>query len=145
LHRVPEVTRAAEGSTPHGRARPGHDGGGHSLRRTVWYRAPKVLVPALAPSPSRKGRGKQAMPRRLLYRRGGMRSSRRSWPTLTMTMAVMIGANARQNNAILLLPVASFTSPYIHGPSHPPRLPSELIMAMPPAAAVPVRRALGVD
>ena len=43
------------------------------------------------------------------------------------------------------LPVASFTNPNTDGPSHPPRLPTALIMAMPPAAAVPVSRALGSD
>ena len=31
------------------------------------------------------------------------------------------------------------------GPSHPPRLPTALIMAMPPAAATPVSMALGID
>ena len=60
-------------------------------------------------------------------------------------MAEMIGANARQSSAMLSLPVASFTSPNTHGPSHPPRLPTALIRAMPPAAAVPVSRALGSD
>ena len=46
---------------------------------------------------------------------------------------------------MLSLPVASFTIPKTDGPSQPPRLPTALIMAMPPAAAVPVSSALGID
>jgi len=60
-----------------------------------------------------------------------------------MQSADSTGANAMQSKALVSLPVKSFTSPNIDGPSQPPRLPTELTMANPPAAAVPVNRALG--
>ena len=41
------------------------------------------------------------------------------------------------------LPVAVFTWPMISGPNRPPRLATELIKAMPPAAAAPVRNSGG--
>ena len=44
-----------------------------------------------------------------------------------------------------MLPVASRTTPYSAGPAQPPRLPSALIIAMPPAAAVPVSIVPGID
>src|SRR5262245_58996512 len=42
------------------------------------------------------------------------------------------------------LPLAAFTCPMILGPSMPPRLATELIRAIPPAAAAPVRNTGGI-
>src|ERR1700730_7087475 len=42
------------------------------------------------------------------------------------------------------LPVQSFIKPTYHGPKKPPRLPSELIQAMPAAKAAPVRNIGGM-
>jgi hypothetical protein len=43
----------------------------------------------------------------------------------------------------LIAAVASLTQPMAYGPTKPPRLPIEQINAMPPAAAEPVRNAVG--
>ena len=43
------------------------------------------------------------------------------------------------------LPVASWTRPMRYGPTNPPRFPSELINAIAPAAAVPLKNAVGSD
>ena len=42
-------------------------------------------------------------------------------------------------------PVRSRTRPMRYGPTNPPRLPSELISAIAPAAAVPLKNVVGSD
>ena len=41
------------------------------------------------------------------------------------------------------LPVRSCSAPVAYGAANPPRLPSELIRPIPPAAAAPVRKRVG--
>jgi len=48
-------------------------------------------------------------------------------------------APPRIQSDILILPVLSFTAPTRVGPTNPPRLPTELISAISPAAAVPLK------
>src|SRR5580700_1974238 len=67
-----------------------------------------------------------------------------SCPTSTRSSAERAGAAARQNSAKLLLPVASFASPNAQGPSQDPSWPTDWIIAIPPAAAVPVRIEVGI-
>ena len=48
-------------------------------------------------------------------------------------------APPRIHNEIDILLVLSYTTPTRVGPTNPPRFPTELISAMPPAAAVPLK------
>jgi len=65
-------------------------------------------------------------------------------PTSSTRTAESAGAAARQRSATLVLPVLCFISPNAHGPSQAPSCPTDWIMAIPPAAAVPVRMELGI-
>jgi hypothetical protein len=49
-------------------------------------------------------------------------------------------APPRIQRDIPILPVLSFTTPTRVGPKNPPRLPAELMSAIPPAAAVPLKK-----
>src|SRR5262245_8164492 len=60
------------------------------------------------------------------------------------TAAAMKHSSARPYRPPAKLPVASFMNPTHQGPKKPPRLPMELIQAMVPAAAVPVRNIGGI-
>src|SRR5262249_3946294 len=51
----------------------------------------------------------------------------------------------RIKNATSVDPTLSRTQPIASGPTYPPRLPTELIHAIPAAAAVPDRKAVGND
>src|SRR5215469_11661242 len=53
-------------------------------------------------------------------------------------------ANAIDNKPPRNVPVAFRITPITHGPANPPRLPTELISAMPTAAAVPLKILVGI-
>lgn len=57
--------------------------------------------------------------------------------------AAMAGSTASTSNPVIVLPVNSLTQPISYGPPKPARLPIELINAMPPAAATPLKKAVG--
>src|SRR6476659_4187905 len=58
-------------------------------------------------------------------------------------MAVMSNTAASISNPYLESPVLSTNTPTAYGEANPPRLPSELISAMPDAAAAPANAAAG--
>src|SRR5580693_10433685 len=60
------------------------------------------------------------------------------------TIAATRHSKARPNRPPAKLPVASFMTPTYQAPKKPPRLPIELIQAMPPASAVPLRNIGGI-
>ena len=75
--------------------------------------------------------------------RAGVRSSAVSWPSAsTITIATM-AVPASTSSPSVKLPVESLIRPITDGPAKPARLPIELMMAMPPAAAAPDRKAVG--
>ena len=51
--------------------------------------------------------------------------------------------NPTSHRPAFSVPVASVSAPVMYGATKPARLPSELIYAIPAAAAVPVRKTLG--
>src|SRR5688572_3962222 len=63
---------------------------------------------------------------------------------VSVTLNSAIAASVRKA-AVLLPPVASRIEPIRSGPKYPPRLATELIIAIPPAAAAPVRNEVGND
>src|SRR6516165_12668626 len=67
----------------------------------------------------------------------------RVMPIRNVTMPAMIEHAASSTRPSVVSPVASLIQPMAYGPTKPPRLPIELINAMPPAAAEPVRKPVG--
>src|SRR5262249_4449400 len=75
--------------------------------------------------------------------RAGVRSSAVSWPRASTIAMARMAAPASTSSPSVKLPVESLIRPITDGPTKPARFPIELMMAMPPAAAAPDRKAVG--